>query len=314
MATPKQALPELQQSLEAPAQPVLCGMGLPELGHSDCGGCTVLTPWVPQNYKELELLRQVYYGGIEHEIRKDVWPFLLGHYTFGMSKKEMEQVDAVVAARYQQVLAEWKACEVVVRQREREAHPATRTKFSSGSSIDSHVQRLIHRDSTISNDVFISMDDLEPPGPQDPEDSRPKPEQEAGAGTPGIAAVEQQHSVEFDSPDSGLPSSRNYSMASGIQSSLDEGQSVGFEEEDGAGEEGSSGLGPAVHTFSEPQDPSQEKPPQAGELEAGEELAAVCAAAYTVRTRSPGAVPSCPEALLTSQCWGRASGVEGGVP
>lgn len=162
--------------------------------------------------------------------------------------------------------------------------------------------------------VFISMDDLEPPGPQDPEDSRPKPEQEAGAGTPGTAAVEQQHSVEFDSPDSGLPSSRNYSMASGIQSSLDEGQSVGFEEEDGAGEEGSSGLGPAVHTFSEPQDLSQEKPPQAGELEAGEELAAVCAAAYTVRTRSPGAVPSCPEALLTSQCWGRASGVEGGVP
>ncbi|XP_011522407.1 small G protein signaling modulator 2 isoform X5 [Homo sapiens] len=234
-----------------------------------------------KNYKELELLRQVYYGGIEHEIRKDVWPFLLGHYKFGMSKKEMEQVDAVVAARYQQVLAEWKACEVVVRQREREAHPATRTKFSSGSSIDSHVQRLIHRDSTISNDVFISVDDLEPPEPQDPEDSRPKPEQEAGPGTPGTAVVEQQHSVEFDSPDSGLPSSRNYSVASGIQSSLDEGQSVGFEEEDGGGEEGSSGPGPAAHTLREPQDPSQEKP-QAGELEAGEELAAVCAAAYTI--------------------------------
>lgn len=58
-----------------------------------------------------------------------------------------------MAARYQQVLAEWKACEVVVRQREREAHPAMLTKFSSGSSIDSHVQRLIHRDSTISNEV-----------------------------------------------------------------------------------------------------------------------------------------------------------------
>ncbi|XP_055259496.1 small G protein signaling modulator 2 isoform X3 [Moschus berezovskii] len=106
-----------------------------------------------KNYKELELLRQVYYGGVEHEIRQDVWPFLLGHYKFGMSKKEMEQVDTVVAARYQRVLAEWKACEVVVRQREREAHPATLTKFSSGSSIDSHVQRLVHRDSTISNDV-----------------------------------------------------------------------------------------------------------------------------------------------------------------
>ncbi|ERE67984.1 small G protein signaling modulator 2 [Cricetulus griseus] len=131
-----------------------------------------------KNYKELELLRQVYCGGVEHEIRKDVWPFLLGHYKFGMSKKEMEQVDTAVAVRYQQVLAEWKACEVVVRQRE--AHPATLTKFSSGSSIDSHVQRLVHRDSTISNDVSQTrerawseegirvprtgvMDDQEPP-------------------------------------------------------------------------------------------------------------------------------------------------------
>lgn len=234
-----------------------------------------------KNYKELELLRQVYYGGMEHEIRKDVWPFLLGHYKFGMNKKEMEQVDAAVAARYQQVLAEWKACEVEVRQREREAHPAALTKFSSGSSIDSHVQRLIHRDSTISNDVFISVDDLETPGPQASEDARPKPEQEPGVGTPGTAMVEQQQSVEFDSPDSGLPSSRNYSVASGIQSSLDEGQSVGFEE-DGGGEEGSDGLASAAHTFSEPQDPSQEKAPQASELEAGGELAAVCAAAYTI--------------------------------
>nr|XP_045374934.1 small G protein signaling modulator 2 isoform X1 [Camelus bactrianus] len=231
-----------------------------------------------KNYKELELLRQVYYGGVEHEIRKDVWPFLLGHYKFGMSKKEMEQVDTVVAARYQRVLAEWKACEVVVRQREREAHPASLTKFSSGSSIDSHVQRLIHRDSTISNDVFVSVDDLEPPRLEDP---IPEPEPGVGAGPPGTAMVEQQ-SVEFDSPDSGLPSSRNYSVASGIQSSIDEGQSVGFEEEDGGGEEGSDGPVPAAQAFSESQDPSQEMASRAGELEAGEELAAVCAAAYTI--------------------------------
>ncbi|XP_070338699.1 small G protein signaling modulator 2 isoform X6 [Equus asinus] len=234
-----------------------------------------------KNYKELELLRQVYYGGVQHEIRKDVWPFLLGHYKFGMSKKEMEEVDSAVAARYQRVLAEWKACEVVVRQREREAHPATLTKFSSGSSIDSHVQRLIHRDSTISNDVFISVDDLELPRPPGTEDSRPEPEQEPGAGSPGTAVVEQQQSVEFDSPDSGLPSSRNYSVTSGIQSSIDEGQSVGFEE-DGGGEEGSDGSVPAAHTFSEPQDPNQEKTSRPSELEAGEELAAVCAAAYTI--------------------------------
>ncbi|XP_032176299.1 small G protein signaling modulator 2 isoform X4 [Mustela erminea] len=235
-----------------------------------------------KNYKELELLRQVYYGGVEHEIRKDVWPFLLGHYKFGMSKKEMEQVDSAVAARYKRVLAEWKACEAAVRQREREAQPATLTKFSSGSSIDSHVQRLVHRDSTISNDVFLSVDDLEPPQPPGTEDCRPEPAQELGAGPPGTAVVGQQQSVEFDSPDSGLPSSRNYSVASGIQSSIDETQSMGFEEEDGGGEEDSSRLGPAAGAFLEPPDASQQKASQASEPEAGEELAAVCAAAYTI--------------------------------
>uniref|UniRef100_A0A8C6V8M0 Small G protein signaling modulator 2 n=1 Tax=Naja naja TaxID=35670 RepID=A0A8C6V8M0_NAJNA len=104
-----------------------------------------------KNYKELELLRRVYYGGVQHDIRKEVWPFLLGHYKFGMNKKEMELVDGDIVRRYQKVMSEWKACEVVVKLREKESQTAT--KFSSGSSIDSHVQRLIHRDSTISNDV-----------------------------------------------------------------------------------------------------------------------------------------------------------------
>lgn len=67
------------------------------------------------------------------------------------------QVDADIALRYQKVMAEWKACEVIVKQREKESHSATLAKFSSGSSIDSHVQRLIHRDSTISNDVGIPL-------------------------------------------------------------------------------------------------------------------------------------------------------------
>ena len=62
-------------------------------------------------------------------------------------------MDEDIALRYQKVMAEWKACEVIVKQREKESHSATLAKFSSGSSIDSHVQRLFHRDSTISNDV-----------------------------------------------------------------------------------------------------------------------------------------------------------------
>uniref|UniRef100_A0A8C0EY60 Small G protein signaling modulator 2 n=1 Tax=Bubo bubo TaxID=30461 RepID=A0A8C0EY60_BUBBB len=147
-----------------------------------------------KNYKELELLRRVYYGGVQHEIRKEVWPFLLGHYKFGMAKKEMDQVSAAFG----------------------ELNDVCRTGlvFISVDETDS-----AERDSKGQDDPTFTVVSAETPA--------------------AVAAVEQQ-SVEFDSPDSGLPSSRNYSVASGILSSIDDGQSVSFE--DGAEEEGSADL------------------------------------------------------------------------
>ncbi|XP_026565956.1 small G protein signaling modulator 2 isoform X1 [Pseudonaja textilis] len=186
-----------------------------------------------KNYKELELLRLVYYGGVQHDIRKEVWPFLLGHYKFGMNKKEMELVDRDIVRRYQKVMSEWKACEVVVKLREKESQ--TTTKFSSGSSIDSHVQRLIHRDSTISNDVFISVDEMDSVDRDLKAHEEPSLTKVCLDAPTVVVAVDQQQSVEFDSPDSGLPSSRNYSVTSGILSSIDDGQSICFE--DGTEEE-----------------------------------------------------------------------------
>uniref|UniRef100_A0A3Q3KS79 Small G protein signaling modulator 2 n=1 Tax=Mastacembelus armatus TaxID=205130 RepID=A0A3Q3KS79_9TELE len=191
-----------------------------------------------KNYKELELLRLVYYGGVQHDIRKEVWPFLLGHYKFGMSKKDMSQIDAKISERYQQVMREWKACEVIVKQREKEMHSAIFAKLSSGSSIDSHVLRLVHRDSTLSNEVFMSVDEPDAGSQDTPsgEDSTPTM---TTLGPPAALPPEERPLVEFDSPDSGLPSSRNYSVTSAhsqILSSIDDGQST--EEEGGGGEEG----------------------------------------------------------------------------
>uniref|UniRef100_A0A6Q2XDS0 Small G protein signaling modulator 2 n=1 Tax=Esox lucius TaxID=8010 RepID=A0A6Q2XDS0_ESOLU len=119
-----------------------------------------------KNYKELELLRLVYYGGVQHEIRKEVWPFLLGHYKFGMGKKDMSQV--------------------------------TNTPHNWKCLFDCFSVHL---------SVRLSVCPLRP-------------------------------LVEFDSPDSGLPSSRNYSVASGhsqILSSIEDGQSM--EEEVGPEDE-----------------------------------------------------------------------------
>lgn len=40
-----------------------------------------------------EVYRLVYFGGVEHELRKEVWPFLLGHYSFGTTAEERRELD-----------------------------------------------------------------------------------------------------------------------------------------------------------------------------------------------------------------------------
>nr|XP_008123777.1 PREDICTED: small G protein signaling modulator 1 [Anolis carolinensis] len=101
---------------------------------------------------ENELLRLVYFGGVQHEIRKSVWPFLLGHYRFGMSEAERREVDLQTRSGYEQTMAEWLGCEAIVRQREKESHAAALAKCSTGASLDSTMERLVHGHSTLSSE------------------------------------------------------------------------------------------------------------------------------------------------------------------
>ncbi|XP_073917296.1 small G protein signaling modulator 1 isoform X1 [Castor canadensis] len=174
------------------------------------------------SYEEQELLRLVYYGGVQPEIRKAVWPFLLGHYHFGMTEAERKEVDEQTHACYTQTMSEWLGCEAIVRQRERESHAAALAKCSSGASLDGHLHRMVHRDSTISNEssqscssgrqnlrlqsdsssstqVFESVDEVEQvEGEGRLEEKQPKvPNGSLANGT--------------CSPDSGHPSSHNFS-------------------------------------------------------------------------------------------------------
>lgn len=45
-----------------------------------------------QAYEQKEIHRLVYFGGVDPSIRKEVWPFLLGHYQFSMKEKCRQEV------------------------------------------------------------------------------------------------------------------------------------------------------------------------------------------------------------------------------
>uniref|UniRef100_A0A2K6C8L0 Small G protein signaling modulator 1 n=1 Tax=Macaca nemestrina TaxID=9545 RepID=A0A2K6C8L0_MACNE len=174
------------------------------------------------SYEERELLRLIYYGGIQPEIRKAVWPFLLGHYQFGMTETERKEVDEQIHACYAQTMAEWLGCEVIVRQRERESHAAALAKCSSGASLDSHLHRMLHRDSTISNESSQSCSS----GHQNI-----RLHSDSSSSTQVFESVDEVEQVEAEgrleekqpkipngnlvngtcSPDSGHPSSHNFS-------------------------------------------------------------------------------------------------------
>ncbi|KAM6377285.1 small G protein signaling modulator 1 isoform 3-T3 [Pluvialis apricaria] len=180
-------------------------------------------------YEDQELLRLIYYGGIQHEIRKAVWPFLLGHYQFGMTEAERKEADDQIRSCYEHTMAEWLGCEAIVRQREKESHAAALAKCSSGASLDSHIQRMMHRDSTISNESSQSCSS----GRQ----NHARLQSDSSSSTQVFESVDEVEQTEADaqledgkqnkipngtvpngmcSPDSGHPSSQNFSIASGF--------------------------------------------------------------------------------------------------
>ncbi|XP_044190396.1 small G protein signaling modulator 1 isoform X1 [Thunnus albacares] len=104
-------------------------------------------------YEEQEIHRLVYFGGVAPSLRKEVWPFLLGHYQFNMTEKSRLEIDEQMRTMYEQTMKEWQGCEAIVRQREREKHAEALARCSSGASVE---RGPVQRDSTISTDSSIS--------------------------------------------------------------------------------------------------------------------------------------------------------------
>ncbi|KAJ8286089.1 hypothetical protein GJAV_G00034420 [Gymnothorax javanicus] len=242
----------------------------PDVPHNAYGGLTVEV-WQRfmedcSTYEEQELMRLVYFGGVDPSLRKEVWPFLLGHYQFGMSETERREVDEQVRACYEQTMSEWLGCEAIVRQREKEQHAVALAKCSSGASIDSSIQKMMHRDSTISNESSQSCSS----GRQ----SHARLQSDSSSSTQVFESVEEVDQIETEpksdetkqvskvpngtipngttSPDSGHPSSRNFSIASGLSD-----RSLSMED--------SAATEAAAKSAVSQQPPAQVKPDQATE-------------------------------------------------
>ncbi|XP_042621589.1 small G protein signaling modulator 1-like [Cyprinus carpio] len=177
-------------------------------------------------YKEEELLRLVYYGGVEPSLRKEVWPFLLGHYHFSMSLTERREVDEQIRACYEQTMSEWLGCEAIVRQREKEQHAAALAKCASDASVD----RESRQDSTISTDSSqSSSSDKQSHAGTHSESNSSTQVRRAICGVGGIESEPKPKDGKpqpkipngtlpncTSSPDSGHPSSRNFSVTSAL--------------------------------------------------------------------------------------------------
>ena len=84
---------------------------------------------------EKQFYQVVYWNGIEASLRKKVWPFLLGHYEFGMSEKEREEKDKRTVEEYARSMSEWRPFEEFVHLRE--AKKAVKRQVVDNSDADS---------------------------------------------------------------------------------------------------------------------------------------------------------------------------------
>lgn len=105
---------------------------------------------------ESEVHRLVYFGGVAHDIRKEVWPYLLGHYTFGQTPEERKELDENTRHYYETTMSEWLAVEAIVSQLDKEKTARAVAKLSSGGSAsDSKVKNGgVDVDVEMENEVF----------------------------------------------------------------------------------------------------------------------------------------------------------------
>lgn len=181
---------------------------------------------------ETEVYKLVYYGGCEHSIRSEVWPYLLGYYNFGSTIEERQKQDILWRQQYENTVSEWLAVEAIVQQQDKETMEANLVKMNND-------EKLLHKDLNLSNEVFESMqsDDLSFPEESinrgSPEESTKVIEQSTGVSCPvaqqilerehsALKAVMSNDSKETSSTDEGIGSMSESKRCNSCHRSTDE--------------------------------------------------------------------------------------------
>ncbi|CAL8137374.1 unnamed protein product [Orchesella dallaii] len=100
-----------------------------------------------------EIYRLVYFGGMAHSLRKQLWPIMLS------GKLEGEDPEAL-RREYEDKMSEWLAVEAIVRQRDKETMAQNLAKLSSegGNSSDPQPSpKVLHTHE--SNEVFVDAEE-----------------------------------------------------------------------------------------------------------------------------------------------------------
>lgn len=153
-----------------------------------------------------EVYRLVYFGGCEHDIRKEVWPFLLGHYSFGSTAEERAELDETSRHYYETTMSEWLAVEAIVRQRDKEKTAVAVAKLSSESGSDQQQkakQLGLDPDNDIENDVFEENGYSDMSEPEDYDGDQPRKESEKPIENVENVVSEKPSRMNKSSTDSG---------------------------------------------------------------------------------------------------------------
>lgn len=90
---------------------------------------------------KMEFYRFIYFGGIEHTIRPQVWLYLLEYYNFTDTNEDKKKLDLKMREKYEMIMSEWLAVEAIVRQRDKEIVAANLAKLSSESSNEMSLEK-----------------------------------------------------------------------------------------------------------------------------------------------------------------------------